>query len=809
MKFKLSDSFEMDSSKFPWSVEGLRIGFFGMPGSGKGHTCAIFIEQFLEQGGTVVIFEPRYEWETLKQKFPVQVAGGPYADVPLVPSQYRLYAEAVAKNGISIIFNTGDLEEEELVKFAEGFIKWILKLEETTRRPIMLVIEESQEYCLSEDTECLTEEGWKPYTELREGTNILTYNKLNKILEWKPLQKLIINENDNGELVHIFTDTVDVLATPEHRHVIETFNHGKYRKWFWKDPEFRTSAELPQQFRIPCAGILENEEYPISDDLLILCGFIITDGNKTGNSIAISQSKPAYVSIIRGALSRAQIHFGETSRLRKPHVINIQGKTRLITPINREFTFTLSTKDSERVRKLLNGNIHGVPKWAFKLSVRQRRILFEASCMGDGTKGHYKGGKTPWRTFYAGNDKKLADQVQVLCLSIGIRAIVTRHCTTQWKVLLSERYPYHYVCSKKNIRTEKYQGKTWCLQVENETFVARRNGKPFITGNCPKTAEGHILPPWTYKRMIKQFKDCFTQGRKLNVNPVIITQRPQELNFTIRMLCNISFFGKFAPQDIGYIDRECLKPYRERGIHVKSDMLLDLPLGQWLVIHAGKAETVSITEQRKTPHGAITPKLEYVAPVSSEIKKTVTDLSKVLLEAIEKQKAEESAVEKLKRQMGELQKELGEKLKKIDQLETALTVKGSLQLDTNKAGDSETISRLSQELEQARREKAEITDKLKEKVLKVFEEPSEKSFVEKPEVMTDSMAKIWFEKLPTKASKSVFEFLLKHRRIKFTKPQIALQTGYKNTAGGTFGTAFKILKDNNLVKTDGKMFWCE
>jgi len=110
LKFRFSEDFIIDTDRAPWSVEGLRVAFFGAPGSGKSLTCAVLVEQFLDQGGTVVIFEPRYEWETLKQNYPVQVAGGPYADLPLAPNQYRLYAEAVVKNGLSLVVNTGDRE---------------------------------------------------------------------------------------------------------------------------------------------------------------------------------------------------------------------------------------------------------------------------------------------------------------------------------------------------------------------------------------------------------------------------------------------------------------------------------------------------------------------------------------------------------------------------------------------------------------------------------------------------------------------------------------------------------------------------
>lgn len=474
MKFRLSAAFLVDSTKHPWSVEGLRIGFFGMPGSGKGYTCAILVEQFLDQGGTLVIFEPRYEWETLKQKYPVQVAGGPYADVPLVSSQYRLYAEAIVKNGISIIFNTGDLEEEQLIKFAEGLIRWILKLEETTRRPLMLVIEESQEY-------------------------------------------------------------------------------------------------------------------------------------------------------------------------------------------------------------------------------------------------------------------------------------------------------------------------------------------------APRTAEGRIAPPWVYKRMVKQFKDCFTQGRKLNINPVIISQRPQELNFTIRMLCNVSFFGKFAPQDIGYIDRECLKYYRERGVPIKPDQLLDLPLGKWLVIYAGKATTIRLTTKRKTPHGAVTPKLEYTAPVSTEIQKTVSDLAKTVQQALEREAAEESEMARLKRKVKGLEKALTERDDKIKELNTALTVAGKLKIEQPvEKIDRDALERIARLTPKIRDAIDEIDSTLITVVGKrLLVEPS------RPIAQTTNIENIsrkeiyetWAPKIPSKAGRRILKFLLDHVDTKFTKSELAVSLGYRQS--GSFNSAVSFLKRNNLVKCEGKYLWTE
>ena len=320
MRFKFSEDFVVDTSEEPWKSEGLRVGFFANPGAGKSFNAALLIEQWLDQGGAVIVFEPRAEWHTLKQGYPIQVVGGPFnQDVPLVASEPRLYAEAVVEQGISMVFYTGDIEdEEELVKFVTSFINRLLRLQEKIHRPILLVLEETQEY-------------------------------------------------------------------------------------------------------------------------------------------------------------------------------------------------------------------------------------------------------------------------------------------------------------------------------------------------APRTTSGHIAPPWVYSRMIKALKDCFTQGRKLNVCPVAISQRPQEVNFTIRQLCNLAWFGGFSAQDVGYLDKEVFVHFRRNGVEVSARDLLGVPSGEWLVIVSRLTYRVKVTEKRKTPHGADTPTLEYVQPVSSAVKDVVSKLGEQLKAMLEKRAAEESELEKAKSKIRSLE----------------------------------------------------------------------------------------------------------------------------------------------------------
>lgn len=377
MRFKFSDAFTVDTAEEPWKSEGLRVGFFANPGAGKSFNAALLIEQWLDQGGTVIIFEPRAEWHTLKQGYPVQVVGGPFnQDVPLVASEPRLYAEAVVEQGISMVFYTGDIEDEELlVKFVTSFINRLLRLQEKVHRPILLVLEETQEY-------------------------------------------------------------------------------------------------------------------------------------------------------------------------------------------------------------------------------------------------------------------------------------------------------------------------------------------------APRTPSGHIAPPWVYNRMIKVLKDCFTQGRKLNICPVAISQRPQEVNFTIRQLCNLAWFGGFSAQDIGYLDKEVFVHFRRNGVEVSARDLLGVPSGEWLVIVGRRTHRVKVTEKRKTPHGADTPTLEYVKPVSSDIKDAVSELGEKLKEMLEKRAAEESELKKAKRKIRTLERKVEDLEGKV---KLGVDLKEILQGSANDVSEKEMKQKLKQVGRQYEKHIGEIEKQVSER----------------------------------------------------------------------------------------------
>jgi len=466
VKFRLSKDFLVDTDEPPWKTEGLRIGLWGGSGCGKSSTAALFAEQFLTQGGTIVVFEPRAEYQTLKEKFDLVVCGGPYGkDLDFIPSSPASYAKAVVEDGVSIIFYTSDVEDEtKLIEFVSKFLSYLLKYNEVTKRPIMLIVEETEEY-------------------------------------------------------------------------------------------------------------------------------------------------------------------------------------------------------------------------------------------------------------------------------------------------------------------------------------------------APMSTKGRVSPPWVFSRMIRQFKTVTRDARKLNIVPISLSPRPQEINFTIRQLCNLTFFGKFSPQDADYVDRECLKAYKHSFYSGKD--LIDLKTGQFAVITSGRPMPLqTITEPRQTKHGAETPKLEYVAPRTEKTREAVTSLTETIQKAQEKERLEESELEKLRRIKDELEVKVNNITKRCETLEQQAATLGKIKIETPtpKTEDVTFIDKVRTDA---------ILD-VKEKVTAVLDSllPQSQTRPVATRPSETDIYKVWEPKLPSKAAKRILKFLLVNKGARYTKAQIAVALGYKSKSG-TFNGAISFLRQNNLIKRNGEFYLVE
>ena len=319
---------------------------------------------------------------------------------------------------------------------------------------------------------------------------------------------------------------------------------------------------------------------------------------------------------------------------------------------------------------------------------------------------------------------------------------------------------------------------------------------------CPFSSKGKLVPPWIYERMASRIVKIATQGRSLGINMVATSQRPAQLNFTVRMMMNLSLYGKFHPKDLNDI-KEVLSSYKlQTSVRETAQKCIDMPHGHWLAITSAQATYTKIDVKRVSPHGADTPKIEYVAPMTSEVQETVNNLAETIKSVLQKEKEEETEIVKLKKRIIELNQKLVEKEEENRQLSIALKVKGS-------EAPEKIVEKVGIDPEALRT----FMKRLRDGLIETFDRETDsflgiKELTFKRTEVNENVVDMWLQKLPTPMSKKVFKFLVDHKGMKFTKSQLGLQTGYSSSSG-SFNSTLSLLKRNNLVKTDGESFWVE
>jgi len=143
MKLRLSDDYVIDTDDY--SREGLRIAVLAMSGHGKSNAAADIVEDVLDQMGQAIVLEPITEWHTLKARYNnVVTVGGEFQDLPLEQDFSREYVHASLENGVNLVVNVSDLEEEaDQRKFVADFLWNLYRSEQKYRRVVFLAVEEA------------------------------------------------------------------------------------------------------------------------------------------------------------------------------------------------------------------------------------------------------------------------------------------------------------------------------------------------------------------------------------------------------------------------------------------------------------------------------------------------------------------------------------------------------------------------------------------------------------------------------------------------------------------------------------------
>ena len=325
-----------------------------------------------------------------------------------------------------------------------------------------------KEYCVSEDTEVLTRRGWVTYFELIPGEDILTLNRATGLSEWQPTRNLHIYVA-REPLIEMRTRDHSSLTTKNHRWWVERATkergHGNF--------EWRETSELDQYCWVPTAaphaGFDDHPKY--SDSLVELAAWWWTEGSCTRPGLhngEIAQSEKVNPTHVR-SIRRALLHeCGEPGDLKGGALWNETRRGEMVY-------FNLS----KRLVLVLEGacpNKVVDPRFLLELTEAQLNLFIQRSIEADG-----------WVT--SGGSWSISQRKREMLEAFQFAAVLAGYQANMryaediemWRMNLSRRDAIRP--SIQESREVEYRGLVWCPEVENGTWLARREGSVFFTGN--------------------------------------------------------------------------------------------------------------------------------------------------------------------------------------------------------------------------------------------------------------------------------------------------------------------------------------
>ena len=352
--------------------------------------------------------------------------------------------------------------------------------------------------CYSEDTETLTDSGWKYYWQVTVDDKIATFNPTKNSLEFHKPNGDILLYDYTGKMIHFKNRNVDVMVTPDHDMWVGYENDsGRGVAWGKEHAEDIRTKRVKflsgglvwngieaEDFRLPHVPYKSNISFANSidfnkikiEDWLEFLGYFVSEGtlakskNKWAMSISQSSIKnPEKTQIIRNCLNRLPFKFNE-------YTDKIDGTTRFWINCKSLYLYLQENCGDYSYTKHF-------PVEILSYNSRLLRIMFEAAMLGDGTTD-LRDGRTS-RAYYSSSDM-LIDQMQEISIKLQYRAHIVPGESCH-RLLLS-KHNFSSVLMEQ-VETVDYTGKVYCFSVPNHLFITRRKGRVGIHGNTADTID--------------------------------------------------------------------------------------------------------------------------------------------------------------------------------------------------------------------------------------------------------------------------------------------------------------------------------
>lgn len=340
--------------------------------------------------------------------------------------------------------------------------------------------------CYSDDSEVLTNRGWKLFKDVLDDDLILSLNPNTRNIEWV---EFIDRQcfSYYGEMIHFYNRSLDCLVTPEHNMVYLNKNDGKI-----KNCQAKEYTKGKGRFYRGCEYESGDVEFYQIDDLIIpfdlfceFMGYWLSDGSTMSNSgVVISQQE------------------GETARDKIVDCIKRMGFEPHLEKQKVVFYNTTIRNYLKIFGRCINKFVPYVIKNASK---RQIRIFLDAFVLCDGYKrpcrsfignhgNEFKSDKD--EIIYFTTSERMEGDLSELILKSGHRpSFSINKAGVSHKAngpIIKSNYDcysirecYSVTSSVFNKEIQHYDGLVYDLTLErNHIMYIRRNGKCFWGSNC-------------------------------------------------------------------------------------------------------------------------------------------------------------------------------------------------------------------------------------------------------------------------------------------------------------------------------------
>lgn len=371
--------------------------------------------------------------------------------------------------------------------------------------------EKGDRLCYDRNTEVLTLDGFKPFSEVTLKDSVATLNPSSNRIEYmNPIdtQKFYYN----GKMVHFHGNSYNLLVTPEHKVYCEFGYHGKKdsRKW-----RLITALELYQQwkygrFRIRRSGkwLGEELEYFILPSvknkehrfLGSFPGLGLGRRYKAETTEKIIPEKKIPIEIwlrffgwwITEGYAKENANGHYSVVLRQTNLENSNEIESIIAELGYNYyksigkdgcnSFEINNKQlCSYLTQFGNSKDRRIPSHIKKLSPKYLRILMDTMLLGDGSQEE---GKT---SSFTTSSRKLADDFQEILLKVGLPGSIYTYdkgkTLPQYVITISGCVPDPTICNKPEL--VEYEGPVFDITVPNNHIIfVRRNGKAVWSSNC-------------------------------------------------------------------------------------------------------------------------------------------------------------------------------------------------------------------------------------------------------------------------------------------------------------------------------------